>query len=340
MIKVITIADIQKLISKIGTESFFIALIAALEKEFSRWARFQKSPRYAAHVDQGVIELMPICDDEFYSFKYVNGHPNNTISNKLTVVALGLLADVESGYPLMISEMTLLTAFRTAATSALAAKYLAKKNVKHIGIVGTGAQSEFQVLAQNALFNIETVKYFDIDPRAMKKFHDNLKNQSFKLIACRSAKEVVEGVDIVTTATASKSQSKILSLGMLSPGLHINGIGGDCPQKTELDKNILSHAKIVVEFLPQSKVEGEIQQLESNSQIHAELWEVITGKKKGRELDDEITLFDSVGFAIEDFAILKLVHELAIKNNIGTEMNLIPDITDPKNLFGVLARGQ
>lgn len=336
MVKVITIPDIQKLIAKVGIKDFFLALIGALEKEFSRWDHFQKSPRHASHFDQGVIELMPICDDELYSFKYVNGHPNNTFSKKLTVVALGLLADVKSGYPLMISEMTLLTAFRTAATSALAAKYLAKTNVKHIGIIGTGAQSEFQVLAQSALFNIETVKYFDIDPDAMKKFHDNLKDQSFQLIPCKNAKEVIDGVDIITTATASKGSSKIVSRDELKVGLHINGIGGDCPGKTELDKSILSQVKIVVEFLPQSKMEGEIQHLESGAKVHAELWEIVTNKKKGRESDSEITLFDSVGFAIEDFAILKLVRELAIKNNIGTEMDLIPALKDPKNLFGVL----
>jgi ornithine cyclodeaminase len=218
----------------------------------------------------------------------------------------------------------------------LAAKYLAKKNVKHIGIIGTGAQSEFQVLAQSALFDIETVKYFDIDPEAMTKFHDTLKDQSFKLIACKNAKEVVEGVDIITTATASKGAAKILSFDALNAGLHINGIGGDCPGKTELDATILSHAKIAVEFLPQSKVEGEIQHLESGSKVHAELWEMVTGKKKGRESDSEITLFDSVGFAIEDFAILKLVRELAIKHHVGTDMDLIPALTDPKNLFGVL----
>ena len=339
MVKVITISDIQTLIAKVGINNFFITLIDSLEKEFSRWEHFQKSPRHAVHLDQGVIELMPTCDGELYSFKYVNGHPNNTASKKLTVVALGLLSQAKSGYPLMISEMTLLTAFRTAATSTLAAKYLAKKAVKHIGIIGTGAQSEFQVLAQSALFDIETVKYFDIDSEAMKKFHDNLKNQSFKLIACKNAEEVVADVDIITTATASKGSSKILSLDVINSGLHINGIGGDCPGKTELDQAILSRAKIVVEYLPQSKVEGEIQHLELNSTVHAELWEIVTGKKKGRESDNEITLFDSVGFAIEDFAILKLVYELAIKNNIGTEMDLIPSLQDPKDLYGYLCEG-
>lgn len=334
MVRVITVSDIKKLISTVGLKNFFSQLILAVEKEYARWECFQKSARHAVHVDNGVIELMPICDDEFYTFKFVNGHPNNTSANKLTVAALGLLADIKTGYPLMISEMTLLTAFRTSATSALAAKYLARKNTKKIGIIGTGAQSEFQIMAQSTLFDIETVKYFDIDLHAMEKFEHNLKNEKFKLVRCDQAKQVVDGVDIITTATATKKQTHILDMSSIKPGLHINSIGGDCPGKTELDKNILQHTKIVVEYLPQSKIEGEIQQ--TDAKIYAELWELVTGVKKGRTSDSDITLFDSVGFAIEDFAILKFVYQLMVKNNVGTEMDLIPELANPKNLFGLV----
>ncbi|HLB55783.1 MAG TPA: ornithine cyclodeaminase [Coxiellaceae bacterium] len=334
MVRVITVADIQKIIQKISIEKFYQEFIVVLEKEFSRWNDFKKSSRHAAHLDQGVIELMPIYDDEFYTFKFVNGHPNNANLKKQTVVAVGLLAEVKTGYPLMISEMTLLTALRTAATSALAAKYLARKNSTAFGIIGTGAQSEFQTLAFKSLFDIQIVKYFDIDKNAMEKFSHNLKKYNVKLIPCANGKNVVENVDIITTATANKKQTNILDASLIKSGLHINGIGGDCPGKTELDKNILSCAKIVVEYLPQTKAEGEIQQ--SDAKIYAELWELICGIKKGRESDSEITLFDSVGFALEDFAILKFIYQLCLKNNIGSEMDLIPDLKDPKNLFSLM----
>lgn len=335
MLKLITISDIKKLINQIGIHDFFRELITNMDKEFARWEHFQKSARHAVHVPNGVLELMPICDDEFYSFKYVNGHPNNPVVNKLTVAAVGLLADVKSGYPLMISEMTILTAIRTAATSALAAKYLANKSTKHIGIIGTGAQSEFQVLAQHALFNVETVKYFDIDPHAMEKFAHNLKDQSFKLIPCADAKSVLDNVDIITTATAAKKQTQILNNEWIRDGLHINGIGGDCPGKTELDPTILSRSKIVVEYLPQSKVEGEIQALK-NDAIYAELWELASGKKPGRESSSEVTLFDSVGFALEDFVILKLVYALSQQYGFGQSVDMIPEMDNPKDLFGCL----
>lgn len=335
MLKLITIPDIKRLINQIGIHDFFRELIANMDKEFARWESFQKSARHAIHLPSGVLELMPICDDEFYSFKYVNGHPNNPASNKLTVAAVGMLSEVKFGYPLMISEMTILTALRTAATSALAAKYLANKNTKHIGIIGTGAQSEFQVLAQHALFDVETVRYFDIDVHAMEKFARNLKDQPFKLIPCADARLVLENVDIITTATADKKQSKILNQEWIHEGLHVNGIGGDCPGKTELDAAILLKAKIVVEYLPQSKMEGEIQVLKNNS-VYAELWELASGKKPGRENASEITLFDSVGFALEDFVILKLVYALSQKYDVGQMVDMIPGMDDPKDLFGVI----
>ena len=334
MIPVITLSDIKKMTTKIGIKPFFLQLISSLETEFSHWEKFQKSARHASHAHDGVIELMPATNTDLYSFKYVNGHPNNPKQKKLNVVAIGLLADARTGYPLMISEMTLLTAFRTAATSALAAKYLARKDVKNIGIIGTGAQAEFQVLAQHALFNIDSVKFFDTDPLAMEKFSRNLKDESFKLIPCENAKSVLEGVDIITTATAAKAQTNILVNDWIKEGIHINGIGGDCPGKTELDKAILSRVTTVVEYFPQSKIEGEIQQ--SDKPIHAELWEVITGKKSGRTTDSEITLFDSVGYAIEDFATLKLVYQLANENSFGTQMDLIPELKDPKDLYSLL----
>lgn len=334
MVNVITVSDIKKLIQKIGLNHFFELLIDELEKAFLRWDEFEKSPRHAVHMQDGVIELMPTCDAQYYTFKYVNGHPINVTRHKLTVAAVGLLADATNGYPLLFSEMTVLTALRTAATSTLAAKYLARKNAKIIGIIGTGAQSEFQILAQQTAFDVASVKYFDTDSIAMEKFAKNLKDQSFDLVACKNGQDVLENCDIITTATATKSQTKILKNDWIQAGLHINGIGGDCPGKTELDKAILSRAKVIVEYFPQSKIEGEIQQ--NRDSFYAELWEIIAGKKPGRENNSEITLFDSVGFAIEDYVALKLIYELSATYKIGKKMDLIPDLDNVKNLFEIL----
>lgn len=336
MVQLITVSDIQALIQNIGIKNFYLKLIDTLDSDFSRWDEFTKSPRHATYVKNGVIELMPISDQALYSFKYVNGHPTNPSKNKSTVVAFGVLADVETGYPLLISEMTLLTAFRTAATSALAAKYLARQDAKRFGIVGTGAQSEFQAMAFASVFDLDEVHYFDIDEQAMQKFEHNLSTESFKLIPARSVGSVIQNVDIITTATANQKHAALISKKNVAPGLHINGIGGDSPGKTEIEKALLPELKIVVEYLPQSEHEGEIQQCHGH--VYAELWEIVSKQKPGRVSQAEITLFDSVGFALEDFSILRCVAELANQQGLGRSVDLLPSLTNPKNLFGAIAR--
>lgn len=335
MVRVLTVEDVKHLLHKVTLKTFFLQLIDALKSDYSRWHEFQKSPRHATHVPNGVIELMPICDKQYYSFKYVNGHPNNIKHQKQTVVAIGQLSDVETGYPLLISEMTFLTAIRTAATSALCSQYLARKDAKTFGIIGTGAQSEFQTLAHYFSLGIDEIFYFDIDPNAMKKFAANLKPYPLKLLSCKDAKEVAYASDILTTATAQKGHQKIIHTDWVKKGCHINGIGGDTPGKTELEPSLLLSSKIVVEQMEQSLIEGEIQQLKSKLP-YAEIWELATGKKKGRESSEEITLFDSVGFALEDYSILRLAHKLSEEKNIGRKLDLIPDTPDPKDLFGAL----
>lgn len=336
------IPAICTMISKVGLKTFYLRLCENLTTDFSHWEQFQKSPRHAVFVPNGVIELMPICNDELYTFKYVNGHPLNPINNKLTVVAFGMLADVATGYPLMLSSMTLLTALRTAATSALASKYMAKQNSKRVAIIGCGAQSEFQILAHHALFDLSEVRYFDPDAGAMRRFACHLQDESFELLPKDDVQSAIEGADIIITATAAKGKQKILELSWLKPGQHISGIGGDSPGKTELDPEILKHAKVVIEYFPQTQHEGEIQNLGEQAQnfVYAELWEIISGKKSGRSNDQDISVFDSVGFAMEDFSILRLCYQLSQDYHLGKDINLIPnDIADCKNLFGLL-RGE
>jgi ornithine cyclodeaminase len=335
LIKIITINDLIQLIQSHGLKNFFLGLIARLRQDFSRWSEFQKSPRHVTHYPHGVLELMPISDNEYYSFKFVNGHPNNPHQKNLSVVGLGLLADVASGYPLMICEMTLLTALRTAATSALASSYLAQEKPQAMAIIGTGAQSEFQILAHHYLLNISRVHYYDIDSEAMAKFARNLAKYGLELIAAADSYHAIKNADIITTATAAKINAHILENSWIRPGMHINAIGGDCPGKTELDPNILNQAKIVVENLEQTQREGEIQHLKAGK-IYAELWEIVCGNKPGRQNPDEIFIFDSVGFAMEDYTILRYIYELSRENNFGQTFDLIPSLTNPKDLFSLL----
>jgi ornithine cyclodeaminase len=335
MVRIITVDDIKSLLAKVGLKDFFLLLIAQLEEDFSRWDSFIKSSRHAIHYPHGVIELMPIADQKYFAFKYVNGHPYNPRKNKMTVVATGQLSDVESGYPILFSEMTFLTAFRTAATCAVASKYLARKDSKTLAIIGTGSQSEFLVLAHYFALGISRVHYYDIDAQAMRKFADNLAPFPIELMSFGLVHDAVKHADIIITATAGKDRLKIIDNEWVKPGVHICGVGGDCPGKTELDPFILRRAKIVVEYYLQSKLEGEIQNLDADD-VYAELWQLVARVKPGRQSEDEITLFDSVGFAMEDYSILKLVESLARENDIGEMLNLLPQLEDPKNLFGAL----
>lgn len=336
MVQYVGIREITALVREIGTDAFFAGLITYLEEDFLRWSAFEKCARVANHSATGVIELMPTSDGETYSFKYVNGHPSNTNAGLLTVTAFGMLADVSTGYPVFLSEMTLATALRTAATSALAAKYLARKHCRTMAMIGLGAQSEFQALAFKGM-GIERLCVFDIDPKATAKFQKNLRDESIEVMTFCDVETAVLGADIVTTATASKCHATVLSPEMIAPGMHLNAIGGDCPGKTELHPDILRNASVFVEFLEQTRIEGEIQQLEPDSPA-TELWRTIAGHEPGRRTESEVTVFDSVGFAIEDFSTLRYLRDRATEANLYRDLDIVPLLRDPKDLFGLVLK--
>ena len=333
----VSVDNMMKLVHHIGLENMLLGLAQEIENDFKRWELFDKTPRVASHSDVGVIELMPTSDGEAYGFKYVNGHPKNTSEGLQTVTAFGLLADVYTGYPTLLSEMTMLTAIRTAATSAMAAKHLAPRGAKTMAMIGNGAQSEFQTLAMKAIIGLEAVRLYDIDPEATEKAARNLEGMGVKVIKCKSAEESMEGAEIITTCTADKQCATILTDNMIGAGVHINAIGGDCPGKTELAAEIQHRSDIFVEFPPQTRIEGEIQQLPQDHPV-TELWQVITGQAKGRTSDKQITLFDSVGFAIEDFSALRYVREHIKGTDFFQNLDMLADPDDPRDLFGMLKR--
>ncbi len=333
MTQFIDVPAVCRLVDHVGVAEFIRGLTSAMEIDFRRWEEFDKCPRVASHSELGVIELMPAADTEHYAFKYVNGHPANTAKGLSTVMAFGALADVETGYPTLIAELTLTTAFRTAATSAMAAKALARPESKVMGMIACGSQSEFQAIAFHTLLGIETIRAFDIDADAMKKLKRNLKSyDKLEIELVDSAAEAAIDADIVTTCTADKAWATILTPEMVSPGTHINGVGGDCPGKTELHVDLLRKAKIFVEYEPQSRIEGDIQQLPADHPVH-DLWRVVSDLEIGRDNAEQITVFDSVGFALEDFTALRYLQQLAEQFDEGEEIALIPELSDPKDLF-------
>ncbi|MGI4793084.1 MAG: ornithine cyclodeaminase, partial [Janthinobacterium lividum] len=232
MVQYAGVADVARMVARTGADAFLLGLAAAIEADFRRWEAFEKTPRLASHSPSGVIELMPISDDAHYAFKYVNGHPANTDAGLLTVTGLGVLAEVATGYPVFLCEMTLATALRTAATSVLAARHLARPDSRTMALVGLGAQSEFQALAFRAALGIDRLRIHDIDPAATAKFRANLRGAGLSITVARDAADAARGADIVTTATALKAHARVLTAAMIEPGMHLNAIGGDCPGKT------------------------------------------------------------------------------------------------------------
>lgn len=339
LVPFVSVDHMMQLVHHVGLEPMLRDLARYIEADFKRWQLFDKTPRVASHSKEGVIELMPTSDGEVYGFKYVNGHPKNTADGLQTVTAFGLLADVGSGYPVLLSEMTVLTALRTAATSALVAQYLAPKGATTMAMIGNGAQSEFQSIAMKAVCGLKEVRLYDIDPAATAKCAANLEGHGLIVAPCASAEEAMLGAQIITTCTADKQYATILTDNMIGSGVHINAIGGDCPGKTELAPGVLHRSDIFVEYPPQTRIEGEIQQLATDHPV-TEMWRVVTGQAPGRTSDKQITLFDSVGFAIEDFSALRYLRDRVNGTAFYHPLDLLADPDDPRDLFGMLQRAK
>jgi ornithine cyclodeaminase len=337
MTRYIDVNDVSKLVQDAGITRVLTSMASYIEQDYRRWHTFEKTARLASHSTDGVIELMPTSDATLYSFKYVNGHPKNTKADLLTVMAFGVLADVDTGYPLLLSEMTLTTAIRTAATSALFARFLARPDSRSMALIGNGAQSEFQAIAFHEMLGIDEIRVFDVDPAATDKLVRNLAHlRGLRVVRCESAADAVRSADIVTTVTADKTNATILTADMIEDGMHINAVGGDCPGKTELHADVLRRARVIVEYEPQTRIEGDIQQLTPEFPV-VEFHRVLSGEQKGREFPTQVTVFDSVGFALEDFSALRYLHAVARERDIGIELDLIPAPHDPKDLFGLAA---
>ena len=332
MTRFVDVSNMVRWAAAAGPERIIAGMVGYLEDDFRRWPAFDKSPRVASHTPFGVIELMPTSDYETYGFKYVNGHPSNPARGFQTVTAFGVLADVHNGYPTFLAEMTLLTAFRTAATSAMAAKYLAPRDAWTMALIGSGSQAEFQALGMRGALGIDRLRIWDTDPLAMDKAVRNLRPLGFDVTVADSAADAVAGADVITTCTADKTFATVLRDADVRPGVHLNAIGGDCPGKTELEATILHRADVFVEFTPQTRIEGEIQHQAADFPV-TELWEVVAGRRPGRSSAEQITLFDSVGFAIEDFSALRYVRDTVDGSDFFDTIELVAAPEDPKDLF-------
>ncbi len=259
--------------------------------------------------------------------KIVNVHPKNPEKHGLpTVMATLILIEPDTGRPLAIMDGAYLTGMRTGATGGIAAKHLARENSKIIGMVGAGTQARTQLLALNEVFNIEEVRVCARTRMECEKFAEDMEYLSLNILVNDTVEETVRGCDILVTTTPATQP--VVKNEWIGEGMHINAIGADAAGKEELDPAILKRAKVVVDDYEPACHYGELnvpvsKGIFKREQIHAELGEIIVGQKIGRVGDDEITVFDSTGLAIQDLAAAALVYRKAKKLNITNEAELL-----------------
>jgi len=299
-------------------------VINVVEAAFKEWTegKGEMPPKLYLTLQNGDFRAMPAALPGAAGMKWVNVHPGNPGKGLPTVMAVLIYNDPETGYPLAIMDATEGTAYRTAATSAIASKHLARTDSKTLGIVGAGYQSFPHILAHTILFKFEEIRIADISHPAITSLMQALPN--LPLREC-SLEQTVKS-DIICTLTPARQP--VVKNEWLLPGTHINAVGADAEGKEELEPSILNRAMVVVDDLRQSVHAGEInvpvaKGLFKKEQIYATLGEIVTGKKKGRIDNEKITIFDSTGLAIEDIALARLLYEKARKTGTGISLNLV-----------------
>ncbi len=281
---------------------------------------------------EGDLRVMPSYLEalDVSAVKIVNSHPRNRSKYGLpTVMAVVVLVDPKSGFPMAVMSGSWLTAMRTGAAGGVAAKYLAREDSETLCFIGAGTQARTQLMALNVVLRaIKHVKVYDIDERASKDFAEfsSMVVEGLRVEVCRTPKEAVEGADIITTATPSREP--IVMDEWVGKGVHLNCVGADAPGKEEIDPRILLRAKVVVDDVEQAVHGGEInvpiaKGLFKREQIYGELGEIVAGLKRGRERADEITVFTSTGLAIQDAVTAKLAYDKALAMGLGMRIRLV-----------------
>ncbi len=264
-------------------------------------------------LEKGDFRAMPSALPDSAGIKWVNVHPGNLSLGLPTVMAIYIYNDPDTGRPLAVMDATDITAFRTGAASAIASSLLARKGSKTLGIVGAGRQAYTQIQAHNVLFDLENVSVYDLDPEKTHKLASAMPGLPVEAASI----EQVCSSDILCTITPARKP--VISSGWIKPGTHINAVGADAPGKQELDTEILLKARVIVDDLEQASKAGEInvavkEGRYSLEMVGATLAEVVTGNKTGRTDNNQVTIFDSTGIAIEDLAVARIIYSRALKS--------------------------
>ena len=278
----------------------------------------------------GDLRIMPcfIKSMDEAGVKCVNVHPNNPLEHDLpTVMGVIELFDPETGFPISVMDGTWITNMRTGAAAGVGTKYLARKDSTKLGIIGAGKQAFTQLMALKEVMNIESAKVFCRTCSSRENFA-KLANEKFGLNvkAVATAQEAVKNVDVIVTVTPANKP--ILKSEWIGEGTHINAMGADAPGKQELESGLLEKSRIFIDCWEQARHSGEInvpvaEGLITREDIDAKIGDVIIGKSKGRVSDEDITIFDSTGLAVQDVVTAWKVYEKALEMGIGSNINFL-----------------
>lgn len=265
---------------------------------------------------------------ESLAMKIVTQFEGNLKHGLPTILASILLNDPENGKLLALMDGTYLTATRTGAASAVATRYLARKDSSVIGVLGTGGQARAQVRGlREVIRNITRIKVCDILPKRAEEFAESVSRElNLTVEAVGTSKQCVENSDVVVLATTSRVP--VLDGDWIKVGAHINSIGVVGPEGRELDDKIIKKAKIVVDTIEGALAEtGDLiipikNGVISKDNIYAELHEIVSGEKLGRTSETETTCWKAVGLALEDAAVAKMVYDKAKEEGIGKEIEI------------------
>jgi len=281
----------------------------------------------------GDLRTMPayLEENDVVAVKVVNSHPENRTKFSLpTVMATIILIDPKTGVPLAILGGTWITALRTGVAGTIAAKYLAEKEPKIIGLVGAGAQARTQLMSLLQFYmNIEEVKVWSRTEKSKRRYvkdMESMYDQVTKIIPVQNIADAVQGSDIVVTTTPSRKP--LVSKKWVSEGMHFNCIGADAPGKQELDPAILIKSKIVIDDWDQGCHSGEInvplaKGIIDKKDIWGDICEIVAGLKPGRTSADEITIFTSTGLAIQDAATANVAYQKALQEKVGELVEIL-----------------
>lgn len=318
----------QKQVERIIPLNEISEVIKAVEDAFFEYGkrRVQMPPKNYLYFNEfnGDLRIMPAYSEKLKvaGTKIVNVHPDNPKKGLKTVMAAIIINDAKTGVPLALLDGTYITGMRTGAASAVATKYLARKDAKTLGVIGAGYQSIFQIAAITKVRKIENILVYDILNDRVEKLASILSKEKIKIT--KATLEEASSADILATVTPAKAP--ILKRKWILSGTHINAIGADAKGKEELDPQILKNGKIIIDNWEQASHSGEInvplsKGIIKKNNIYAELSEIVIGKKKGRKDNKEITIFDSTGLAIQDLFTANYVFKKA--KGIGRNIYLM-----------------